>query len=68
MVIEIDGQTHGFTQAHDQARTAYFTSLGVRTMRLEARTVMNDPDRAAESLIRLCREVAPGPSTTQPEG
>jgi very-short-patch-repair endonuclease len=60
LVIEIDGQIHGFTVEHDQARDEYMRSLGLQILRVPAVDVMRDALAIADSLVRLC-----GPSTNQ---
>ena len=63
-VIEIDGATHDWRQDADGGRDAYMASLGLRVIRITAAEVLADPEGVADSIYRLCEDVA-GPSTTQ---
>ncbi len=61
LVIEIDGLVHDFTVERDQARDEYIRGLGLKTLHIPARAVLEDAPSVADSLVRLC-----GPSTTHP--
>jgi very-short-patch-repair endonuclease len=60
LVIEIDGQIHGFTVERDERRDEYMRGLGLHILRIPAADVMADALSVADGLIQLC-----GPSTTQ---
>ena len=60
LVIEIDGQIHGFTVERDAVRDEYIRALGLQLLRIPASEVMVDAVSIADGLVRLC-----GPSTTQ---
>jgi very-short-patch-repair endonuclease len=46
LAIELDGAAHDNDAANhrDEARTAYLERLGIRVLRIENRTVFEDPD------------------------
>jgi very-short-patch-repair endonuclease len=60
LVIEIDGQIHGYTIERDNKRNEYMQELGLRVFRIPASDVLADAQSVADGVIRLC-----GPSTTQ---
>jgi very-short-patch-repair endonuclease len=68
LCIEVDGygHTHQDRFAHDQRRTAYLESIGVRVVRLTAKEVLDDPDEAAHRVVQIARQAlrAPPPSAT----
>jgi very-short-patch-repair endonuclease len=56
LVIEIDGQIHGFDDqaSHDTRRDALINSYGVRVERVAASEVMRDASSIAQSIIEIC--------------
>ena len=70
VIIEIDGTAHdrGDRPERDGARNDWLRERGYRVMRVPARDVLADVSAVAEAIVALCREVAPGPSTTSPCG
>src|SRR5690606_30266280 len=70
VIIEIDGTAHdrGDRPERDGARNDWLRERGYRVMRVPARDVLADVYAVAEAIVVLCREVAPGPSSTSPAG
>ena len=51
LCIEIDGQQHDL--ARDARRDAWLAEKGVRTIRIAAALVLDDPDAVAEFILSL---------------
>ncbi len=51
LCIEIDGQQHD--AAHDARRDAYLADAGIRTLRIPATAVLQDPDAVADFILSL---------------
>ena len=69
LCVEVDGQSHDFTSAHDAARDRWLARQGVRTLRVAARDVMEN----LAGVVELIRASASAPSavlrtTPPPEG
>jgi very-short-patch-repair endonuclease len=66
LVIELDGESHGYQTDYDQIRTAYLEKLGYKVLRFTNREVMENMEGVLES-IALLIETPPLP-TLSPEG
>jgi very-short-patch-repair endonuclease len=68
VIIEIDGLAHDTAgrPERDQARDGWLQEQGYRVVRIPAREVLADVSAVAEAIVAMCRELAPGPSTTSP--
>lgn len=51
LCIEIDGQQHDL--AYDTRRNAWLGDRGIRTVRIAALSVLDDPDAVAEYILSL---------------
>ena len=51
LCIEIDGQSHDFTSAHDDRRDRWLASQGVRTLRIAARDVLRNLDGVVQFIV-----------------
>lgn len=56
LAVEIDGFAHdtGERPERDEVRTEWLRNDGIDIVRIAAREVLDDPDRVAEALLRLC--------------
>ena len=70
LVIEIDGDTHGETEAYDSARTSALEARGYRVLRFTNSDVMSNLDGVLRAvLIELGRDPeAPLSQPSPPEG
>jgi adenine-specific DNA-methyltransferase len=48
LAIEIDGETHEYTFAHDETRSAYLAGLGIAILRIDNRDVLRNSRAVAE--------------------
>ena len=64
LAIEVDGIAHemGNRPQRDEARDAWLAAQGLHVTRIEARSVLRDPDGIAEMLVNACLG-AQNPST-----
>lgn len=51
LCVEIDGQSHDFTSAHDERRDRWLASQGVRTLRIAARDVLRNLDGVVQYIV-----------------
>ena len=51
LCVEIDGQSHDFTSAHDGRRDRWLASQGVRTLRIAARDVLRNLDGVVQYIV-----------------
>lgn len=58
LVIEVDGWGHDSADAQkrDQARSAFLRSQGLATLRVPAKVVLEDIERAVLRIEQVCRE------------
>jgi len=54
IVIELDGQAHGFTIKADQARDSYLADLGLTILRIPNSEVIFNLDSVLERIYTLC--------------
>lgn len=66
LVIEIDGMHHDHRSDSDFARSEYFASLGLRTVRWEAKAVLADPDGCADAASAYAAPVLAPPPLSLP--
>ena len=66
LVIEVDGDTHGFQEDYDRARTVFFEEQGYRVIRFANLDVMTNMEGVLEQLALFVGR-APLP-TLSPEG
>ncbi len=66
LVIELDGDSHGFQPSYDQKRTEYLENLGYTVVRFTNKEVMGNMEGVLESLIHIIGN-SPLP-TLSPEG
>jgi adenine-specific DNA-methyltransferase len=59
LAIEIDGETHDYTVAHDDRRTEHFAGLGIEILRLSNRQVLRDSRLAAEAIDATIARLKP---------
>lgn len=51
LCVEIDGQSHDFTSAHDDRRDHWLASQGVRTLRIAARDVLRNLEGVVQYIV-----------------
>jgi very-short-patch-repair endonuclease len=59
LVVEVDGQQHGDSQAavaYDRRRDEYMEAMGLRVVRFPATEVINNPRAVVQSVLIACRE------------
>lgn len=66
VVVEVDGDTHGFQEDYDRARTVFFEEQGYRVIRFANLDVMTNMEGVLEQLALFVGR-APLP-TLSPEG
>lgn len=66
LVVEVDGESHAARQDHDRRRDAFLRAKGLTVLRISAREVLADPDRAAEAIIASTLPLHPSPSASGP--
>ena len=62
LIVEVDGDTHGSTQAQDARRTDYLESEGFRVIRFSNADVMANLEGVLTHILAVVRE--PSPSQT----
>ena len=68
LVIELDGHSHGLTEAADAARTARLAKRGYRVIRFSNSDVMGNLEGVLHAIrVALCEASTPHP-TLSPEG
>jgi len=65
LCVEIDGAQHDLTTAKDQRRDRWLNEQGIRTIRVSATDVLNDPDAVA---VWIARHAPSGASRHLPLG
>jgi very-short-patch-repair endonuclease len=66
LIIEVDGDTHGYHQDYDRIRSLYFEGLGFRVIRFTNADVMSNMEGVL-TMIGQCLNRPPLP-TLSPEG
>ncbi|MBD3747692.1 MAG: endonuclease domain-containing protein [Sphingopyxis terrae] len=66
VVVEVDGDTHGYQQDYDLKRTAFFEEQGYRVIRVSNLDVMTNMDGVLTKLAAFIR--CPPLPTLSPEG
>ncbi|MBI3919422.1 MAG: DUF559 domain-containing protein [Betaproteobacteria bacterium] len=58
LVVEVDGSQHmdATGQAHDERRTAFLASRGIRVLRFDNRQVLAETQAVLEEILRVVRE------------
>jgi very-short-patch-repair endonuclease len=51
LVVEVDGALHARRRAADRRRDRRLAQLGLRVLRLEARVVLAEPERALQLIV-----------------
>ncbi len=64
LIIEVDGETHGFQQDYDRVREEFFNGLGYRVIRFSNSDVM----RNLEGVLTMIGLSCPPLPTLSPEG
>ncbi|WP_225204948.1 endonuclease domain-containing protein [Novosphingobium huizhouense] len=61
VAIEVDGRSHdmGDRPRRDASRDAYFAAEGIETLRIPAANILDDPERAAASIVAFARSRLP---------
>ena len=65
VVVEVDGDSHGFQEGYDRTRTAFFEEQGYRVIRFTNSDVMTNMEGVLEQLALFARPPLP---TLSPEG
>ena len=68
LVIEIDGDTHGFDDARDAIRTRFLEEHGYRVVRYSNLDVMQNLDGVLMNLAAVLADMRPPLPTLSPEG
>ena len=69
LCVEIDGQSHDFTSAHDERRDRWLASQGVRTLRISAQDVLRNLDGVLQYIVSEARAPSDAPrASAPPEG
>ncbi|WP_395945224.1 endonuclease domain-containing protein [Brevundimonas sp.] len=55
LAVEIDGDSHEGRAAQDARRDAFMLDQGIRTLRIPARSVLNDIDAVTDHILREAR-------------
>jgi very-short-patch-repair endonuclease len=55
LCVEIDGQSHDFTSAHDERRDRWLASQGVRTPRISAQDVLRNLEGVLQYIVAEAR-------------
>ena len=66
LAVEVDGRVHDYPDriAHDQKRTRWLASQGIRVVRIAAEDVKNELDGVLAFIARVVRERVAAPSVT----
>ena len=56
VAIEIDGETHGFTEAKDHKRDVYLGNLGIHVIRYTNEQIFSELQNVHDHLVRELRE------------
>ena len=59
LIIEIDGETHDYTFAHDERRTEYFAGLGIEILRIDKREVLRNSRVVADVIDAIIASRTP---------
>ena len=66
LCVEIDGQSHDFTSAHDERRDRWLASQGVRTLRISAQDVLRNLDGVLQYIVSEARAPSDAPRASAP--
>ena len=62
LIVEVDGDTHATSQAHDARRTDYLASEGFRVIRFSNLEVMENAEGVLTSILAMAMSPSPSPS------
>ncbi len=70
LVVEIDGDSHAYTVAHDRERTAWLTDQGYQVIRFTNREVFEHLEGVVEVILDVCgrSDVYPSPQPSPRRG
>ena len=70
LVVEIDGESHAYTEAYDRRRTAWLTEQGYEVMRFTNREVLAHVEGVVEVILEVCDgcSVCPSPQPSPRRG
>jgi very-short-patch-repair endonuclease len=59
LAVEIDGESHDFTNDYDMRRTRYLAKWGIHVVRISNREVLRESDTAADVIVAAILERLP---------
>lgn len=70
LVVELDGESHGYQGDYDRARTAWMNENGYHVVRFSNKDVGVDLDGVLTTIFNICEErtLTPVPSPSEGEG